>query len=371
MNLTDFEEFFGLGDETSPIMMLIWILPVILFVFYGQRIQLMVASGEIKKQIKKLGEYGTYSMKETTSYVKGLPGVGDGADREIAIMADYFTIAPVDMDPAGVVSKVRHVVRTREEYTRRQVEAMLPGSDGVVVARVQTLMEVTASLRMIHRIVNHMYLTAKRQNNYPLILPLQMMLPFVMEEAEAMRDAVDAFKKGQPVGDGVGPAVVGAMMRGLPKKTASYQTVSAESVIEGRRAILLKAEGPAPVVGRPDEALQGIIGETRLDAIVMVDAALKMEGEESGVVSRGFGAAIGGTGAERFRIEEIAVQNDTPVFCVVVKQSVKESITLMSSAIHGAVEPATGHVAGIIRDNTPQDGTVLVIGVGNTGGVGQ
>lgn len=371
MELADLEEFFGLGDDANPLMMLVWILPVILFVFYGQRIQLMVASGEIRKQIKKLDEYSSQSMKKTTAYVKEIPQAGKGVEESVQVMADYFTIPPVDMDPTGVVAKVRHVVRTREEHTRRQVEAMLPGSRGEEVARVQVLLEVTASLRMIHRIVNHMYLTAKRQNNYPLILPLQMMLPFVMEEAEAMRDAVDAFKRGQPVGDGVGPAVVGAMMRGLAKRNVSYQTVAAESVFEGRRLILLKAEGPSPVVGRPDDALQEIIRETNLDAIVMVDAALKMEGEESGIVSRGFGAAMGGTGTERFRIEEIAVQNKIPVFCVVVKQSVKESITLMSKAIHGAVETATGHVHAVIRENTPRDGNVLVIGVGNTGGVGQ
>ena len=55
-------------------------------------------------------------------------------------------------------------------------------------------------------------MTAKKQNNYPLILPLQMMLPFIMEQAEALKDAIPAFKKGQPIGDGIGPLVVGGMM---------------------------------------------------------------------------------------------------------------------------------------------------------------
>ena len=44
-----------------------------------------------------------------------------------------------------------------------------------------------------------MYLTAKKQNNYPLILPLQMLLPFIMEQAEAMKEAIPAFKSSQPV----------------------------------------------------------------------------------------------------------------------------------------------------------------------------
>lgn len=371
MEWSDVEEWFSLGDDTSALMMLVWILPVVLLIFYGQRIQLWVASGEIKKSIKKLDGYGTASMEKTISYVRGLEVAGPDAERRIRIMADYFTIPPVDMDPSGVVAKVRHVVRSRETLTRTQVEAMVGDGDDVRTATVQTLLEVTASLRMVHRIVNHMYLTAKRQNNYPLILPLQMMLPFVMEEAEAMREAVDAFGSGHPVGDAVGPTILANMMRDLPKESIAYQTVCARTRMHGRHLILVKAEGPAPVVGRPDEALQCIIEQKKPDAVIMVDAALKMEGEVSGTVSRGFGAAIGGTGTERFRIEEDAARHAIPVYSVVVKQSVKESITLMTSPIYGAAAEAASLVSEIVREDVKEGGTVVVIGVGNTGGVGQ
>ena len=371
MDWSDIEGLFSLGDDTSSLMMLVWILPVILFVFYGQRIQLLVSSGEIKKNIKKLDGYGAASMEKTLSYVRGLKVADPDSERRIRVMADYFTIPPVDMDPTGVVAKVRHVVRSRETLTKAQVETMLGRSDGIQTATVQTLLEVTASLRLVHRVVNHMYLTAKKQNNYPLILPLQMMLPFVMEEAEAMMDAMGAFSSGQPVGDAVGPTVLANMMRDLSKESIAHQTVCARAEMYDRRVILVKADGPAPVVGRPDEALHSIIREGRPAAIIMVDAALKMEGEESGSVSRGFGAAIGGTGAERFRIEEVASKYDIPVYSVVVKQSVKESITLMTSPIYGAVAEATSMVSDIIREDTVKGRAVVVIGVGNTGGVGQ
>jgi len=55
---------FSMGDETNPLMMLIWILPIILFVFYGQQIQLLVTSREIKKGIKKLNGFSLNSKKE-------------------------------------------------------------------------------------------------------------------------------------------------------------------------------------------------------------------------------------------------------------------------------------------------------------------
>ena len=49
-NLDILDEFFGTGGDSNPFMMLIWFLPIILFVFYGQRIQLIITSREIKKK---------------------------------------------------------------------------------------------------------------------------------------------------------------------------------------------------------------------------------------------------------------------------------------------------------------------------------
>ena len=52
----NFDEFLAwVGEDTDTLMMLIWILPVIIFVFYGQRIQLMISSNEIVTLINALG----------------------------------------------------------------------------------------------------------------------------------------------------------------------------------------------------------------------------------------------------------------------------------------------------------------------------
>ena len=46
----NFDEFVAwVGEDTDTLMMLIWIIPVIIFVFYGQRIQLIISSNEIKR----------------------------------------------------------------------------------------------------------------------------------------------------------------------------------------------------------------------------------------------------------------------------------------------------------------------------------
>jgi len=367
----DFDQLFGMSDDTNPLMMLIWILPIILFVFYGQRIQLYITSGEIKKGIKKLDGYREESRNELIDYVTKNLKSKDGSIKKIDRFLDHFTIMPVDMDPNGIVDKVRHTVRSREDYTREHVKLLSPGISDLELTKVQTLLEIASSLQMIYKIVNHMFLTAKKQKNYPLILPLQMILPFVMEQAEAMKEAIPAFKAGQPVGDGIGPMVVGKMMLDSEKETIAFQTVLAKTEFENRMLFLLKAEGPGSTVGRPADALETIVSNNKLDVIIMIDAALKMEGEDSASIAQGFGAAIGGIGVERFQIEAIATNNNIPVFSIVVKQSVKEAITLMTKEIADQADDVRSQVYEMIQENTKQGQSVLIIGVGNTVGVPQ
>ena len=373
VNFTNFDldQLFSMNDDTNPIMMLVWILPIILFVFYGQRIQLWVTSSEIKKGIKKLDGFRTDSRSELINYIKHDLKVNDDPVKKIDKFLDYFTIMPVDMDPNGIVEKVRHTVRSREDYTLAHVKSLSPKMSDVELTKVQTLLEIASSLQMIHKIINHMFLTAKKQNNYPLILPLQMILPFIMEQAEAMKDAIPAFKTGQPVGDGIGPMVVGKMMLNLEKKTIAFQTALAKTTFEDRTLFLLKAEGPGSTVGRPADALDSIVSDNKLDAIIMIDAALKLEGEDSASVAQGFGAAIGGIGTEKFQIEVIATSNNIPVFSIVVKQSVKEAITLMTKEIADKADDVRLQVYDMILENTQQGQSIAIIGVGNTGGVPQ
>ncbi len=367
----DIDQFFGFGEDSNPLMMLIWIIPIIIFIFYGQRIQLLITSNEIKKSIKKLDEFRNESRDVLISYVtKNLKTQKDPVSK-IDRFLDYFTVMPIDMDPNGIVPKVRHFVRSREDYTREHIRSLYPEISHNELNKVQTLVEIATALKLIHKFINHLYLTAKKQNNYPLILPLQMILPFIMEEAEAMKNALPAISQGQPIGDGIGPMVVGKMMLNTTKQTLAFETVCSETEFEGRKLLLMKAEGPSATVGRPGDALEAIISKQKLDAIIMIDAALKMEGEESATVAQGFGAAIGGIGTERFQIEEIATKNKIPVFAIIIKQSVKEAITLMTKSISDTAENVRSQIYEMIKDNTKTGQNILVIGVGNTLGVSQ
>ena len=367
----DIDELMGMSDDSNPLMMLLWILPVIILIFYGQRIQLFITSGEIKKSIDKLNLFRDESKKELLSYLKNNLKSTSNIESRLDKLFEYFTIMPVDIDPNGIMPKINHLVRSREDYTRNQIILLFDGIDRVNITKIQNLVEIVTTLQLMYKVTRHLFLTAKKQKNFPLILPLQMMIPFVMEEAKALKDAVSSIEQGQPIGDGIGPMVVAEMMKNTIKQQITFETVWSESEFEGRKLLLVKAEGPYSTVGRLGEATKLIIEKSRPDMIIMIDAALKLEGEKSAEIAQGFGAAMGGIGTERFQIEEIATKNKIPVFAIVIKQSIKEAMTLMTKEIAEKAISVKSDIHNMIRENSKSGQSIMVLGVGNTIGVSQ
>jgi hypothetical protein len=280
---------------------------------------------------------------------------------------------PVDLDPSGIVRKLDHIMRTRDDRIRAEVRKLCNGADDQQVSRIENILEAATALNMIYKVVRHFYLMGKRTTSMFVLVQLQMVMPLLLEEAEALQSAIGAFKRGQPIGDGIGPMVVGGMMLKKEKKVAAKETVWSEDEYRGRKVYLVKAEGPTGTVGRPGEAIGRLAGELgiKVDAIVMIDAALKLEGEKTGDVAEGIGAAIGGIGVEKYQIEEVATKLDIPVYAIIVKQSIQDAITIMRKEIAESFEKVTETVRSVIEDKTSEGQTVIVVGVGNTIGVAQ
>ncbi len=372
----------GLGDpkDFDPTNPLVWvyiislaIIPV--FMMYGQKMQSKVILGEVSKSVVKLKDMKDGARLDAIDYVKSVISDGKSSDPSTRIdkFLEYFTIMPVDMDPSGIVRKVEHVLRTKDERMRAEVRKICPGVSDYELSKIENILEAATALNMIYKVVRHYFLMGKRTTSMFVLVQLQMVMPLLIEEATAMKKAMGAFQKGQPIGDGIGPMVVGKMMLGKEKMPAAKETVYAESEYAGRKLYLLKAEGPSGTVGRPGEAVARIAGDLgiKIDVIVMVDAALKLEGERTGDVAEGIGAAIGGIGVERYQIEEVATRLEIPLYAVIVKQSVQDAITVMRKEIADSFGKVMDTVHGIIEDKTVAGQSVLVIGVGNTMGVAQ
>lgn len=370
----------GEFDPSNPLMYIyiISLATIPFFMFYGQRMQGKVILGEISKSLLKLKVMRDDARRDAVDYVRSvlsssLPQSPQDPAPKIDKFLEYFAIMPVDMDPAGLVRKVEHVTRTKDERMRAEVRKICPGIDDYEASKIENMLEAATALNMIYKVVRHFYLMGKRTTSVFVLVQLQMVMPLLLEEAEALKKAIGAFRQGQPIGDGIGPMVVGRMMLGRPKMVAAKETVYAEGEYRGRKLYLLKAEGPAGTVGRPGEAVQRIAGDMgiKMDAIIMIDAALKLEGEQTGDVAEGVGAAIGGIGVEKYQIEEVATRLGVPLYAVIVKQSVLDAITVMRKEIADSFDKVTEAVHAVIEDKTAEGQSVMVIGVGNTMGVAQ
>jgi len=145
------DEFFGTGDDSNPFMMLIWFLPIILFVFYGQRIQLIITSRDIKKSMSELEQFRNDSRDELINYIKQKLSPNGDPTQKLDRFFDYFTIMPVDIDPNGMNPKIHHLVRSREDTTRKQVKSMFTEISTLEVTKVQNLLEIVTTLQLLHK----------------------------------------------------------------------------------------------------------------------------------------------------------------------------------------------------------------------------
>ena len=374
----------GSSDTSNPLAYILWFAPIIFLMIYGQKFQSLMIMGDISKSLAKLKTMKETARKEAIDYLKtsikspspiaSSSSSPDPSER-IDKFLEYFTIMPVDLDPNGIIRKLDHIMRTRDERVRSEIKKMATGGQmsELEASRIENMIEAATALNMIYKIVRHFYLMGKRTTSMFVLVQLQMVMPILLQEAEALQNAIGAFKKGQPIGDSIGPMVVGKMMLSKEKKVITRETVYGKDEYMGRRLYLLKAEGPGGAVGRPGEAVQQLVGEMgiKIDTIIMIDAALKLEGEKTGAVAEGIGAAMGGIGVERFQIEEVATRFNIPVYAVIIKESIQDAITVMRKEISDSFDKVINTVFALIEDKTLEGQSVLIIGVGNTLGVAQ
>lgn len=351
---------------------LLWIVPFFIFLLYGQRIQMWMVLNDVSRSLNKLKIMKDKAREEAITYLKSVnPNLA--STERFDMMMEQFAITPVDMDPYGIVRKVQHIIRLRDERVKAQVKILAPQADDVTASRLENVLEVATALYMLYKIVRHFYLMGKKTTSMFFLVQLQMLMPIIMQSAEAFNKAIPAIKSGQPIGDGIGPMIVGRLMFNREKIPIARDTVMSEYEYNGRRLYLVKAQGPGGTVGEPHTAVERLINEmgVRVDMIIMIDAALKLEGEQTGDVAEGVGAAIGGIGVEKYQIEEVATKHSIPLYAVIIKQSIIEAITVMRKEIAEAVDRASKSVFRMIDEHSKEGDNILIIGVGNTLGVGQ
>jgi hypothetical protein len=355
----------------STILNLVYMGVFVFFMFFSQKIQALLMTRQVSRALTKLKIMRDKAKQAISTAIidVGKPA-GDPKPR-LERLLQFFTIPPEGMDPAGVVQRLEHLFDTADTRIRDEIKAIAPGANESQLLNLQNLLEAAQTLNSLYRVVRHFYLLGKKEGTLYSTVQVQMQLPAIMEEAEAYLSFLDAFKQDKPIGDGAGALTASKIMAGQERREIAKEMVVAETAIDGRRVLVTKAKGPGGAVGKVGDAVSNLIeanvGKVRL--VVMVDAGLKLEGEEAGEVAEGIGAAIGGIGVDKYKIEEVATKYKVPVYAIIVKESLKEVLAPMNEPISRAVDTVVARLRTVLQERTKEGDTVIVVGVGNTLGI--
>jgi hypothetical protein len=365
--------FGGTGDSISNIISVLFYGVFIVFIFYGQRIQMYVMIREVEGSLYKLKYIKEEGRKITIETIKEIGKPQTDPTARVDRYLEYFTITPQSMDPSGIVYKLDHILDVRDTRLKDEVKLMAPASDEIQVNNLENTLEAAMALNFIYKVVRHYYIQGKKTLSLYIIMQLQMILPLVMKEAEAYASALKAFAYGQPIGDGAGPLVAAKLMHGSETRKVPKDCVVATVPIEGRTAFIIKAEGPGGNVGKPGDAVKAVVNENegKIASVIMIDAGLKLEGETVGEVAEGIGAAIGGPGVDQYKIEEAVVEHHIPINAVIVKEDIGDAVSPMRKEIADSADKVIERVKNVILERTKEGDKLIIVGVGNTIGIGQ
>lgn len=359
----------GQSDWLSWIFFIIFIM---IMQFYANRLQAQIWISEISRALSKLEEYSNDSAKkfieEASKYGRSQEEVRNIFNK----VKGFFLIEPVTLDPYGAIRRLEHLLNVMRGHLNAIMREVAPKADDWKRSNLRDQMAGALTLDMIYRIIRHYFILGRKTQNLIYIAQIQMLLPEIMRIARAYWKAGEAFKYGVPIGDGIGPLVALKLIGDAEPTEIAENVVGAEIDLEGRRVMILKAKGPGSEVGRPGLAIERVVEgkEGKVSLIVTIDAASKLEGEPSGEVAEGIGAAIGDPGPEKYKIEEVATKYGIPLHAIAIKEDQLDAITSMGEEIARSADEVIERVKAIIRSKTLPGDYVIVAGIGNTMGIG-
>jgi hypothetical protein len=356
---------FGGGDWLST---LLWFVFLWLFIWLGPRIMLTQALWNLEKEVLEMEQL---AKKAEDAVARAFSKHSSRRVKEdVARFMDFFSIFPVDLDPYGIVKKIDHIVRNSEKRFREFVRYLSPDVSEVRERDLKAALTGAITSKQIAKLVRHYFEMVKKYKNFQIALLLQMQIPLIKNLLKASVNATKAFINEIPIGDSIGPLVAARLMEKGHKVYKEEEFVVAKTTIGKKRVWVAKALGPGATTGKPGKFLKKFLERNKIDRIITVDAALKLEGERSGSIAEGIGVAMGGIGVERYEIEEIASEKGIRLDALVIKQSNEEALQPMKKEIFESVEEVVKRIEFLVSQSANKSEKILIIGVGNTCGVG-
>lgn len=338
---------------------------LVLFFFIYPRLMVLQMTWKLESELKELE---AYADKTRDAVIKRISKTPDKKLKDdVANFMNFFISTPVELDPYGIVPKIEHIMKQSERRFNYFAEQIAPKFSVVEKANLKFGIIGALGVNQIYRVVRHYVITIKKTNNLQLAMILQMSMPLLMKIARANVKATQAFLRGIPIGDAIGPILAASYMT-KEGKELSRDVIVSEEKIAGKPVYLMKSKGPGGALGELGHAVEKIHNEKKIDYIITIDAAGKLEGETTGDVAEGVGVMMGGIGVERSQIENVAVKYDIPMDGLVVKMSPEEASVPLRKNIYDSIPRAKEHLEKLVRESRSKH--ILVLGVGNTCGVG-
>lgn len=380
-----------LQGQTEPwqiILNLVFYGFIFLSIFYGQKIQFFTYSRqlegalikfkEMREETKSLVKSKIIELRKKNAREKEQSEVGT---KELDDFLDEFfqfaMIEPVSLDPAGIIPKIDHLLDVRESRWEDAVKMLVPGISPREGHNLENLIEASMAVDSVYRVVRHFFIQGKKSGSLILVMQIAMQIKIIQQMAEAYVKAAKAFYYGQPIGDALGPQVAATFVRSIQPAGVNAKEICKETIVQkveykNRTVHVIRAMGPGGTVGRPGEGIKLLVQllEGKVDRIFMVDAAMKLEGDKSGSIVEGVGAAIGGIGNEKFKIEEASTDSKIPVDAYLCKENLVDAITTMKKSISMSVKAIVERIKVAIEKRTSEGATVILAGIGNTIGIG-
>lgn len=354
---------FG-GDWVSTI---VWIILIIISIFFGPRLMTTQTILKLEKEAADLEEMANkskcYILKSISKKSK------KDFKKQITNFMEFFAVSPIETDPYGIMKKLDHIVKNYDSRFTYFVDQAIPNASMDEKKNLKNALSGAITTHQIAKIVRHYVELIKKYKMFQYAMVIQMQIPLITSIAKASMKATRAFVDGTPIGDGVGPLVTASLINGNAKVFKDEEFVIANAKIDGRDVFVSKADGPGATTGYPGKFITKLMKKQKISRLITIDAGLKLEGEKTGTVAEGVGIAMGGIGVERYEIEQVAVKKNIPLDAVVIKVSNEEALMPMKKEVFDAVPMAIDAVKASIKRSKKNE-KILIIGVGNTCGVG-
>jgi hypothetical protein len=354
---------FG-GDWVSTI---VWIILIIVSIFFGPRLMTTQTILKLEKEATDLEQMAEkskgYILKSISKKSK------KDFKKQITNFMEFFAVTPIETDPYGIMKKLDHIIKNYDSRFKYFVDQINPNASENEKKNIKNALSGAITTHQIAKIVRHYVELIKKYKMFQYAMVIQMQIPLITSIAKASMKATYAFVNGIPIGDGTGPLISASLIKEKPKKFKDEEFVIVKTKINGRDVWISKADGPGATTGYPGKFLTKLLKKQKISKIITIDAGLKLEGEKTGTVAEGVGIAMGGIGVERYEIEQVAVKKKIPLDAVVIKVSNEEALMPMKKEVFDSIPIAVDAVKASINRSNKKD-KILIIGVGNTCGVG-